>query len=104
MQSIKFVISLILSIASFAVGPTATAEDQPNFVLCRNQKTVRTVRIDKVGDLYVTKYTQHGVDKEVGRGRNRGSSLKIMENIKINLEKSNWKCKELSNVSFTSTN
>jgi hypothetical protein len=103
MQSIKLIILLTMLVAGLADDVIAFADDKPAFVLCRNQKNVRTVRVDKVGDIYVTTYTRLGIDKEVGRGRIYGSCLKIMDNIKVNLEKSNWKCKELNNVSFTST-
>jgi len=100
MQGIKLVILLMLLGA--ASLPVAHADDEkPSFVICRNQKNVRTVHVDKSGDNYLVSYTRNGIDKEVGRGRNRESVLKIMGNIKTNLEKSNWKCKEVSNVTST---
>jgi hypothetical protein len=113
MQGIKFLISFNLfysTAIAFFVAPVvapnlAAADPRPNFVLCRNQKNVRTVNIemDPSGQRCIAKYSKDGVAKEVGRGLNYESCIKVMENIKVNLEKSNWKCKEITNEIITST-
>lgn len=119
MQGIKYFISLAFSlfatfvIVEFTSNQLTAAEekanekaDKPNFVLCRNDKNVRTIRVDKVeakGAHCLAYYTKNGVDKEVGRALNYNSCLKVMAGVKSNLEKSNWKCKELNNVTITST-
>jgi hypothetical protein len=51
----------------------------------------------------ITIYTRNGVDKQVARGLNHGSCVKIMGNIRVNLEKANWSCKEVANFSTTTS-
>jgi hypothetical protein len=46
-------------------------------------KTVRTIRVDKDDSKEcVAVYTKAGVDKEVGRGQNFNSCVKIVDNIR----------------------
>ncbi len=91
-------------LAQAAVDPSA---DKNDFVMCRNQKVIRTIRINQVQDdstkkpICVTTYTKSGVDKEVGRASNYNSCEKILGNIKANLETANWKCKAVGNATFT---
>ncbi len=103
MQGIKFYILFIFF--GIISSTLAFAEDKPNFLICRNQKNLRIVRIEKeaAGPHCVAKYAKSGISKEVGRALNINSCIKIMENIKINLEKSSWKCKETTNTTITST-
>lgn len=103
MQGIKFYI--LLTFLNTFVDSAVFAEEKPNFLICRNQNNVRIVKIEKEtnGPHCIAKYSKSGNEKEVGRALNGDSCLKIMENIKINLEKSNWKCKETTNVTITST-
>jgi hypothetical protein len=42
----------------------------------------------------VTLYSKGGTDKIVGSGRALSTCTNVMENIKGNLEKAAWKCKE----------
>jgi hypothetical protein len=91
---------LIFSILAAPLAAQATS-DSKNFMMCRNAKTVRTVRVtDKDGEC-VTIYTKSGVDKEVGGGKNYQSCLKIIENIRTNLEKAGWKCRDVGQASVT---
>lgn len=79
-------------------------EEAPNYVLCKNQKTVRSIRVEKEdANECVTLYTKAGIDREVGRAQNFSSCVRIVENIRNNLEKASWQCKEMGNVSITST-
>lgn len=101
----KFLVTVIG--LAFSVVPAfaqAAIQNSPNYVLCRNQKNVRTIHVEKVDEekQCVTKYTKAGIDHEVGRAQHIQSCVKVMDNIKANLEKAQWKCKEVGNVSVTS--
>jgi hypothetical protein len=76
-----------------------SAEADGMAVLCRNKKTVRTLRVEKQKDGYITLYTKAGVDREVGRGQSLVSNKNILGNIRTNLEGAGWKCQDLQNFS-----
>ena len=108
MKKIILALPLIVTF-QFLVHAQAAVENKSaeNMVMCRNQKVVRTIRIEQIkseadqSGQCVTTYTKAGVDKEVGRGSNYSSCERVMENIKNNLESANWKCKGISNATFT---
>jgi hypothetical protein len=79
----------------------AYAQNDTGYVLCKNKKVVRTIRIEKAGDECRTIYTKAGVDKNVGGGKFAGSCDKIVENIKGNLEKAGWTCKPVAAAGIT---
>lgn len=100
------IVILTLMTTTVALAAVARAEDPSTYVMCRNQKTVRTIRIEnmKTADsACVTKYTKAGVDYEVGRAIQLNSCVRVMENIRTNLEKANWKCKTVGEATMTST-
>jgi hypothetical protein len=107
MINAKNIIILSFIMASTSASAQAAvaqgSADQPNYVMCRNQKTVRTLRIEKDDSKQcVALYTKAGVDKEVGRGQNFSSCTRVVANIRTNLDKAGWKCKEVSNAGMTS--
>lgn len=79
------------------------AEDQKvmQFVLCKNQKTVRTIRIAperaEPQDCQVM-YSKAGVDEVVGQSRSLSSCKSILKNIQENLEASKWNCKQVDSA------
>lgn len=81
----------------------SAADKLKDFILCRNNKTVRTIRVDKATDTtdWITYYTKGGVDKEVGRGKSLDSNKKISDNIRKNLELAGWRCKNVSDSSVS---
>jgi len=90
------------SSAQAQAAVNSSAKDDANYIMCRNNKTVRTIRVEKDDSKEcVAVYTKAGIDKEVGRGQNMFSCVKIVENIRENLDKAGWKCKDLTNVSIT---
>jgi RecJ-like exonuclease len=71
---------------------------QPSaYIMCKNKKSVRTIRVEKAHNerQWVTYYTKLGVDQEVARAQSFTNITRIVENIKENLTKANWQCKEL---------
>lgn len=92
---------ILAALALFLVPTVSFAEVSKEFVMCRNGKTVRTVRvIDRNGEC-VTIYTKSGIDKDVGGGKNPISCTKIVENIRSNLEKAGWKCRAVGEATAT---
>ena len=88
-----------------ALAQAEYSESGTNYVLCKNMKAVRSIRVDSdpTDKKCVVYYTKLGVDKGVGRGQNISSCNQIVDNIKDNLEKAKWKCKEFGNYDMTSS-
>lgn len=72
------------------------AESESLYVMCRNNGLVRTVRIVQKPEGCVTIYTKAGTDRVVGSGRYLISCVGVLKNIKANLEKAWWKCRDIS--------
>ena len=77
------------------IGSTSIAAQDPTFYMCRNKKIVRTIQVKKDNGLCVTLYTKLGIDREMASGKNYDSCVRVMTNIKENIEKAGWKCKAL---------
>lgn len=101
-----------LLVASFglvlASASAQAVEQKPlKFVLCKNQKTVRSIRItpeksDKAS-CQVT-YSKAGVDEVVGESRSVKDCGTILQNIQANLESSQWDCKSKGSASVSFSN
>ncbi len=87
-------------VAFFLLGHLniSAGSPQPNMVLCKNKSFVRTIRVEdnKAQNLCETKYTKQGIDKTIGSAMQKESCIKILENVKTNLEGAGWKCKDIS--------
>ncbi len=85
----------------FVLTPIALAEESvASIIVCKQKKFVRTIRIISLADQEkenkcVTMYTKAGTDKIVGGGKNMWTCNNLAQNIKANLEKADWKCKEV---------
>jgi hypothetical protein len=88
----------------FLISLSGHAANSNKMVICKNQKTVRTVRIwvDPATQFCVTSYSKMGVEKEVGRAQTMASCEKVMSNIKTNLISASWQCKDIEGVGLTS--
>lgn len=82
---------------------TATVADVSNFAywICKNQAEVRTIRVQVDGGACLTYYTKLGAEKSVGTGKNTESCINFLNNIKTNLEKSNWTCRDATGARMT---
>ena len=78
--------------------------DNKAYFLCKNKAEVRTIRvqIDEHG-ICSTHYSKQGSEKNVGSGKNHESCMNFMNNIKTNLEKSNWACRDISASRITAS-
>jgi hypothetical protein len=67
-----------------------------NTVICKNEKSVRTLRSDKTTDGGCRAiYTKQGVDQVVGSSMRTGGCDSILDGIRKTLESSVWKCKDV---------
>ena len=73
-----------------------TAQTKPNYIMCRNNNVVRTIRIEKKGRSCRTTYTKDGVDSTVGKSGSMALCQDVFDKIKDNLEKALWKCKDIT--------
>ena len=93
-----------LSILMLLLCSLAQADDQANkaYWLCKSKKQVRTIRVHvDQGGICSTVYSKEGAEKVVGSGKNHESCLNFLNNIKTNLEKSNWTCRDISSARVT---
>lgn len=91
---------------SFAASVWATDQvvevENKSYWLCKNRKDVRTIRVHVGSDgVCSTHYAKAGVEKSVGSGKNQESCVQFLENIKTNLEKSNWVCRDITSTRIT---
>lgn len=63
-------------------------------VICKNQKVVRTLRVQKGNGKCETLYTKNGQDQVIASGINANSCKKYLTDVQGNLIKAGWKCRE----------
>jgi hypothetical protein len=92
-------------LATLVYTPPSFAKDDKDkkgmYVLCKNLKQVRTLRIrDSAADKKICEvvYTKEGISKVEGSGQYYEGCVKILNNIKANLEKGWWKCKDITDT------
>lgn len=77
---------------------TALAADPPppSYVICKLHGNVRAVRTDlDAQGVCHTIYSKDGKTNTVGSGKNKASCSNFLHNIKVNLEKSGWSCRDV---------
>lgn len=81
----------------------AAVEAPLKYVLCKNHKMVRTIRVDKDEDgSCKTQYTKSGEDRMVGFGVNDSTCTGFLKNIQSNLEQARWDCKDITSAKIFS--
>jgi len=102
----NWVISLgVIILFSAQALSQVSISNNSTYVMCRSQKNVRTIRVaneNESGGACTTFYTKLGKDKVVGTGNRHSSCYKFLNNIRENLEKANWKCKDISRAKIHS--
>lgn len=98
--------SFVLLLAGPALAFAAEDIEVENkaYWLCKNLKEVRTIRV-QVSDAGIcsTFYSKLGSETRVGSGKNHDSCMNFMNNIRTNLEKSNWNCRDISATRITAS-
>ncbi|KHD87226.1 MAG: hypothetical protein OM95_15730 [Bdellovibrio sp. ArHS] len=74
----------------------AIADLGDSLVLCKHNKTVRTLRVEMGDDSKCRAiYTKQGVDETIGSGLNPNSCVEFVSNVRKNLEEAKWNCREV---------
>jgi hypothetical protein len=82
--------------------PTASRAGQPDtYILCKSVGWVRTIRVDAVDQGCQTTYTKAGVDRVVGQSKSLRSCRSFLSNIRSNLEKNKWGCRDIKSAQIT---
>lgn len=91
---------LVISILFLPLFGFAQDKDENllSYVICKNKGIVRTIRVEwiEAEKVCVTTYTKNGTDQNVGRAQNKSSCGMFLENIRTNLIKAGWECKDVS--------
>jgi hypothetical protein len=100
----KFFAILFLVTWSLAHADQVVEVENKAYWMCKSKKQVRTIRVhvDKAG-ICSTFYSKDGSEKSVGSGKNHESCLQFLNNIKTNLEKSAWTCRDISSARMTAS-
>lgn len=73
-----------------------TANASELLVLCKNQKNVRTLRIDILSDGRCRAiYTKQGVDQIIGTSQNRPDCDEFIAGVRKKIEEVSWTCREV---------
>lgn len=110
MKAIVFsiILGLLVPNASFAQDANTSAPGVTDsnrkmaHVMCKNGSTVRTLRIVQKDSSCRTVYTKNGVEEVVGKSKTDDICISVFEKILVNLEKGNWKCKDVSSSRISS--
>lgn len=71
-------------------------------VLCKADKTVRSLRVDKAEDgTCKAVYTKQGADQIVGSSMHEEGCQSVIEGIRKKLEDNVWKCKDVKDSSIS---
>ncbi|MCB0419895.1 MAG: hypothetical protein KDD61_02815 [Bdellovibrionales bacterium] len=93
------IITVVLSGLGFAGSALASVNQPTNYVMCKNRKIVRSIRVIQNDEgSCKTIYTKSGVDRIVGNGRRIESCLGYLKNIEENLGAAAWKCKDVTSA------
>ncbi len=103
-NSLKAVVITVIATLSYGAVAQSPAEvENQSYFLCKNQKEVRTIRVQVEAGVCTTFYSKLGNEKNVGSGKNNESCVNFLNNIKTNLEKSNWNCRDISATRITAS-
>ena len=105
LRAFLLVSSLVIGLVSMEAR---AVEDKKTstFVLCKNQKTVRTLRIydgDKKDEQCQVTYSKGATEQVVGSNRSVTTCKSILKNIQQNLEASKWSCRNVKSAKVTSS-
>lgn len=93
-KSTKALFSATMTVLFFS--SLAFADLGDSLVLCKHNKTVRTLRVELGEDQKCRAiYTKQGVDETIGSGLNPNSCVEFVSNVRKNLEEAKWNCREV---------
>lgn len=101
LTALSFMTAIVLS-ARAEESAQLPSQVKPTYVMCKNKDVVRTIRIVKTGTSCKVVYTKDGVDSIVGKSSTEDVCREVFDKIKINLEKADWKCKDITQARVSS--
>lgn len=67
-----------------------------SLVLCKHNKSVRTLRIDKMSDQRCKAvYTKQGVDQTIGASQSHSACEEYISGVRKTLEDAKWNCRDI---------
>lgn len=93
LKSIKALFSATIIVLFFS--PLAHAEVGEALVLCKNNKSVRTLRVEQDEQKCRAIYTKQGVDEVIGTSQSVNACTEFVTNVRKNLEDAKWSCREV---------
>jgi hypothetical protein len=85
-----------LILGSFFLVSIAKADFGNLFILCKNEKNVRTLRVEIASDNKCTAfYTKSGVDSNIGNSSSSSGCEEFVLRVRKKLEEASWKCREV---------
>lgn len=104
-QMVRLFLLISVLACSFAHAQKVVDVENKQYWMCKSKnKEVRTIRVfvDGAG-VCSTIYSKSGEEKVVGSGKNHESCMNFLNNIKTNLEKSNFTCRDISSARVTAS-
>lgn len=97
--------SSLVMIVAFTTAHAAKDQKASTFVLCKNQKNVRSIRIlpDGTQKNCTITYSKGSEEEVVGENSSMTGCKSILKNIQANLESSKWNCKTFEKASVTTS-
>lgn len=81
----------VLFFSSFAFAGVGDS-----FILCKNNKSVRTLRVEMDEDSKCRAiYTKQGVDEMIGAAQYSNSCVEIISKVRKKLEEGKWLCRDV---------
>jgi hypothetical protein len=91
-------LTFFMLVVLFSMGFSLALEGaNADYVFCKNQKTVRTIRVEKGEGAGGCKavYTKRGADKIIGISKYKGSCGVYVDNVRKRLEQGSWNCRNI---------
>ena len=87
----------------FLFSPMSFADMGESLVLCKNKKTVRTLRVEMGADQKCRAiYTKQGVDETIGASGAHEACVEYISSVRKNLEEAQWNCREIKEARISS--
>jgi hypothetical protein len=91
-------------IAVLFFSSSSNAEIGDSLILCKHNKMVRTLRIEKGSEKCTAIYTKQGVDSVIGSGQYQQSCEDVVTGVRKNLEEAKWQCREVKEARTSAVN
>ena len=92
---------VLAALITATVAHASTDKRASSFVLCKNQKSVRTIRVVPDEKGCTTTYTKSGADEVVEQNRSADSCKNRLKVIQEHLEASQWACRSVDKAEVT---